>query len=100
MGRRKKIEIERDFSTPIIGNPLLGFEVPKEFKSVKITPVPEKPAININKITIDQYLSNYSTRRNLDSTFIKWFRKIDSTNPYKTIEEWNELNNKFLNEVV
>lgn len=50
------------------------------------------------KMLLSRYLAFYSTKRSLDTTFIKWFSKIDSTNPKKTKQEWDELKEKFLSE--
>ena len=51
---------------------------------------------NINKMVINKYLSNYSSKRNIDSAFKKWFMKQDETNPEKTKDEWDSLYSKFL----
>jgi len=51
---------------------------------------------NIKKYMINEYLANFSKKRNIDSTFIKWFSKTDATNPKKTKEEWDNLYKDFL----
>lgn len=57
-------------------------------------PIPPEPGITMN-----EYLCNYFAKRSLDGVFTKWFKKKDPTNPLKPIKEWDELINKFLNEV-
>ncbi len=51
-------------------------------------------------ITLNEYLTNYSQDRSLDTVFTNWFMKQDKNNPRKQIAEWNELIQKFLNETV
>lgn len=52
----------------------------------------------LNKITLNEYLSNYNRNRNLDGIFKKWFFKKDRSNPIKTKEEWDILIKKFFTE--
>lgn len=51
-----------------------------------------------NKMNINEYLSNYSKKRNLDSIFINWFHAKDSSNPRKTKSEWDYLLQLFYKE--
>jgi hypothetical protein len=51
-------------------------------------------------ITINEYLTNYSSNRKLDNAFIKWFMRKDATNPQMPVSKWNEQVDSFLNEVV
>lgn len=93
--RKKKIEksIIAEPTTIVVNEPAVVVNKPT------IPIVLEKP-IEPPGITMNEYLSNYSTKRGLDVVFIKWFRKKDPTNPKKSIQEWSELIDKFLNEVV
>lgn len=50
----------------------------------------------VKKYKINEYLASFSTKRNIDPVFIKWFLKKDATNPMKTKEEWDKLYNDFL----
>lgn len=52
----------------------------------------------LNKITLNEYLSNYNRNRTLDSVLKKWFLKKDRSNPLKTKEEWDVLIEKFFTE--
>ena len=49
-------------------------------------------------IVINEYLSSYSTNRNVDNVFKEWMRHKDSSNPKKLKEEWDALYQIFLNE--
>lgn len=53
----------------------------------------------IQSMTINQYLSLHSRKRNLDKVFIKWFMIRDNSNPEKTKGEWDSLLNEFFTEV-
>ncbi|MFA5300751.1 MAG: hypothetical protein WC389_21385 [Lutibacter sp.] len=44
------------------------------------------------------YLSQYSTKRNLDKVFKQWFSKKDAQNPRKSKEEWDALMKEFFAE--
>jgi hypothetical protein len=52
-----------------------------------------------DKLTINEYLSTYSRKRNLDNAFITWCRKKNANNPQKSLDSWNNLLKEFLNEV-
>jgi hypothetical protein len=43
------------------------------------------------KLSINEFLSAYSQKRNLDDVFRKWFFQRDKSNPKKTIAEWQGL---------
>lgn len=47
-------------------------------------------------ISIDEYLSNFSKKRNVDNIFKKWFISIDNRNPKKIKNEWDILFEKFM----
>ena len=46
-------------------------------------------------LTINEFLSVHSRKRNLDDVFRKWFYRIDQTNPKKTVQEWQKLLSDF-----
>jgi hypothetical protein len=50
------------------------------------------------KFVINEFLSNYSTNRNLDGVFKKWVYRQDTSNPAKTLLEWQSLFHKFMSE--
>jgi hypothetical protein len=52
----------------------------------------------VDKIKMNEFLSKHSRKRNLDSAFINWFQRQDSSNPEKTVQEWESLLIKFFNE--
>jgi len=56
--------------------------------------------IEIETMTLNKYLTNYSKKRSIDTVFVKWFQRQDPLNPLKSKAEWDKLVKKFLNEVV
>lgn len=65
--------------------------------SSELESIPEQ-IINESKIKINEFLSNYSIKRNIDSVFSKWIYSKDNSNTSKTVTEWKNLFQKFLNE--
>jgi|WetSurMetagenome_2_1015567.scaffolds.fasta_scaffold01018_8 hypothetical protein len=51
------------------------------------------------KYSLTEYLSQFSTKRNIDKVIIGWYQKIDCLNPKKTKNNWDELIKKFYSEV-
>jgi hypothetical protein len=51
-----------------------------------------------NTVKINEFLSSHSRKRNLDEAFKNWFARQDSSNPEKSVAEWQELLNKFFKE--
>jgi hypothetical protein len=50
------------------------------------------------KTTLKKYLSEYSKKRNLDNTIIKWFQKKESLGTEKNKSEWDSLIQEFFGE--
>ncbi len=73
-------------------NPPVIVQTPKIFDDK-----PQAPELS-NFVSIDEFLSNYSPKRNIDNAFKKWFHRYNSFNPKKTVKEWKELYTSFLNE--
>ena len=48
-----------------------------------------------DRLSINEFLSSYSTQRHLDNVFRKWFYKKDNSNPKKTVSEWQSLEKEF-----
>jgi len=78
----------------IKNKPVIKIEEPKKIEVENIPQGPAEPVIAMN-----EFLSNYSAKRGLDTVFINWFRKKDPSNPMKTVAEWYKLIDEFLNEV-
>lgn len=51
--------------------------------------------MNEEMLTINEFLSVHSRKRNLDDVFKKWFYRTDRTNPKKTVQEWQKLLSDF-----
>ncbi len=51
------------------------------------------------KITLNEYLSNYSRNRNLDRIIISWYRKINPNNPKFEKIAWDKIIDKFNGEI-
>lgn len=51
--------------------------------------------MNKEVLTINEFLSVHSRKRNIDDIFRKWFYRIDQTNPKKTVKEWQKLLSDF-----
>jgi len=50
------------------------------------------------RIKCNEFLSNYSKNRKLDTVFKKWMYRKDETDSARTISQWQELFQKFMNE--
>ena len=57
-----------------------------------IKPIPS------NLITLNEYLANYSRKRNLDPIITKWYQRIDAVNTKRAKEEWDRIIKKFMSE--
>jgi hypothetical protein len=49
-------------------------------------------------ITLNSYLSNHSTQRNLDKIIISWYQKNDGSNPKLLKEQWDSIIKTFHDE--
>lgn len=98
MGRKKKAKETYPVSKD--KPDILYMKHKKSFVEPKIETPIEPPVIKVPGITINKYLTNYSQKRNLDTVFVKWFMRKDSSNPLKSVSEWGKLIDDFMNEVV
>lgn len=83
-------------------NKYFGHQNEELYKEEKIEPeIKKEPVMEVRidpGIVVNEYLTSYSTNRNLDEVFKKWFYRQDNSNPSKPIQEWDRLFQKFLNE--
>lgn len=51
-----------------------------------------------SKITLNEYLSEYSKKRNMDKIIKNWYQNKEKMNVSKSKNEWDQIVEEFYNE--